>query len=172
MNLSNKLILVVLVSPFIVCAMQENTFIPGASYYIVEGNERSIFHGIGGHNKHVTFYDADNNALKVLSREECDFLKAKAKLDPLAPRPKVATYAIKWWPAISVGWGMRKGAPGYFVVLKDKHGNYIARFRYDEKTKQITVSFSPDERKANSVYELRDFDTSNCVEQDSDPIKH
>lgn len=170
-----KLTLLALITPLALCAMQNNDMIQGASYYIIKGNETSLFQVIGAANTHVTFYDANGNELKQLSREECDIFHVERKLDPAAPKPKVATYAIKWWPAIPVKFlwiKATKGVPGYFLVLKDKHGNYIERFRYDEQTKKIAVSFDPNDpkNKIDSIYDLKNFDTSNCVEQDSDPI--
>ena len=174
MDLKRLTLVILLSSSLGSYAMEENNYdfsqIEGASYYIIEGNEKSIpLGGIPGSAKYTIFYDADGNVLKKVNKEECDFFQLSRKLDPNAPKPKASTYAIKYWPAISIGFGLKKGSPGYFMVISDKNGNHLRSFRYNEKTKKITISYTP-MWEIDSIDELKDVDVQDCVESGSDEI--
>lgn len=147
------LMLVSLLSMTLASRADNASIIQGASYFIIHGKENS-FPGIGipypfGY---ATFYDASGNEItkvpeKALGKVNFpEFEKAYSKLlDPAAPKPKVAAYAIKYWDAL-------KGSPGYFIALSDKNGNYIKNFRVEEAGQA-----------------LQHFDTQNWKESGSDP---
>lgn len=129
----NVLILACLMPMTIASKDDSASIIKGASYFIIRGKEHS-FPGIGipypfGY---ATFYDASGNEITKVPEQALgkvnfpEFEKAYSKLiDPEAPKPKVAAYAIKYWDAL-------KGYPGYFIALSDKNGNYIKNFRVEE----------------------------------------
>ncbi len=163
----------------IVCGLYhtvEAAIIKNSSYYIIKTTEKNIRTGGTPMSKEAniaTFYDADGNELCKIKREEDNFFKLKDNLDPDAPKPKPVSYAIRYWPAISIGFGMRKGAPGYFIVFADKHGNHIKSYRYNERTKQITASWTPLHLvNIDRLTELNDIDASECIEIGSDIIEN
>lgn len=168
-----------LINLFLLCsastlAMQPErsdlSIIPNATYFVCEGNEHAIpTGGIPSNARHATFYTATGDEIQKISRSQADFFELKSKLDPQAPKPQPVTYAIKYWPAIQLGFGLTKGVPGYFIVFRDKHGNHIESYRYDTAAKKICVSYSP--KKLASITDLEDLDTSVVQEAESDEIR-
>lgn len=150
----------------------DNSVIPGASYYVYEGNptkESSVAEtpgGLRGGSKYVTFYTFDGNPI-VTMEHNMAMQTVKAKLDPTAPIPKVASYRRVWWPAHHLGWGMRKGVPGYAIFFHDKNGNRIGWGRLAFPDQSL---FPP----STDFYDLKNpscifpYDISDSVEEPAD----
>lgn len=148
-------------------AMQEKDadIIKGASYYIMKGYEKDVLgHPLAPHDD-ITFYSALGDA--VAYRSVGTFYRyPEVHLDPQTPKPCPVKYSIEWWPGIYAGYGMVSGAPGYFVVFKDKNGNFIKSYRYNCDTGKvmqwIAASDEPFDLRNEEVAisEIKDLDLS------------
>lgn len=154
---------------------ENDTVIPDAAYLIYDGAEHAVPTGaIPGRAEFATFYSATGDTLRTVSREECDLFEVGKRLDPHAPKPQPATYAIKYWPAFQIGFGLTKGAPGYFIVFRDRHGNHVKSYRYDQNARTITTACSRDGNTVISLdrfADLESLDTSVVHEAYSDEIR-
>ena len=112
----------------------DQSIIVGASYAVYD---RDPSKGLGPRantgwslrwSTHASFYDADGTLL-VTVEHHMQF--ASARLDRSAPVPRPASYRRIWWPGIDVGYGIVKGAPGYTVMMHDKHGHRIGWIRLE-----------------------------------------
>jgi hypothetical protein len=129
--LSNTIMLCVIVnlSSYAMETKVDPSVIPNASYLIYEG-AADIVGGIPTSSRLVTFYTCDGTPLQQMNHQ-FKFPMMNRKLDQSAPKPRPTAYALTYWPAIQIGFGMTKGKPGDFIVFYDQHGNRIESFRYD-----------------------------------------
>jgi hypothetical protein len=104
----------------------------------------------------LPFYTASGDEITKVYKEQCDLFRLRKKLDLNAPKPKVTSYAIKYWD------GNFKGVPGYFTVLMDKNGNYIDSFRFNEKTGKIKVFSRRKPTHEIAIFALKNFDFAKC----------
>lgn len=115
-------------------AMQNNTpddsVVSNASYLVYQG-ATSIPGGVPTTSRIATFYTFDGRPIKSVEHKFC-FPVMDRKLDRNAPKPQPTEYEIKFWPAFQFPLGIRKGAPGNFILFYDKSGNIIDRLRYDD----------------------------------------
>lgn len=126
-------------------AMQEEldeSTVPNSSYFVYEGSTGTTG-GVPMTSKLVTFYTFDGKPIKTIEHK-FRFPVIERKLDRNAPKPRPTEYEVKYWPAIQLPFGMRKGAPGNFILFYDKNGNIINRFRYDDGSTVQTFSSSLD----------------------------
>ncbi len=93
----------------------------------------SITGGVPASSKLVTFYTFDGQPLKTIEHK-FRFPIIERKLDQMAPKPRPTECEVKYWPAIQLGFGMRKGEPGNFIIFYDKNGNIITRERFNENS--------------------------------------
>lgn len=167
-----KLFLFLLLVPSIAYCADKITPFKGASYKVIEGKKDSITGGIPTDSKYATYFTYDGQEVGKLDNPVQNMNKLDQMLDPKAPKPQPTTYAIKYWPAIQLGFGMTKGAPGYFIVFSDKHGNTIESYRYDTNSQKISVYNQMQQtlEKVNSIAEIKDLDTTIVQEFGSDPL--
>ena len=89
------------------------------------------------------FYTATGELIQTATGELIQVVEdqqdLKKWLDPQASKPQPISYKFKYWPAVSIGWGMTKGVPGDFVVFYDKNGNVIESHRYNSSTDEVTI---------------------------------
>lgn len=134
----------------------DQSIIVGASYAVYDrdpSKDSDLSHtpgGLCGGSTHASFYDADGTLLVTL---EHHMQFASARLDRSAPVPRPASYRRIWWPGIDVGYGMVKGAPGYAVMMHDKHGHRIGWIRLEYGDEAITTT---------------EFDLSHATEEPAD----
>jgi hypothetical protein len=135
----------------------DRTVIPNASYYIYEGAPDIIAGVIPCAHKYAHFYTATGDLLQTVEHNLCAM---KAKLDPNAPKPQPVKYAVKYWPAFSLGVGKgTKGMPGEFIVFYDKHGNQIDSYRYDKEAQKVFL-YEDGKIKLSAISELKNLDLS------------
>lgn len=116
---------------------EESSIIKDASYVIERGSD---FFGFG--QSTPGFYTATGKLIQEVEDQAFRGFKMQhleTRLDPDAPKPKVASYKFKYWPAIQVGCGMTKGIPGDFVVFYDKNKNVIESHRYNSSTGEVII---------------------------------
>lgn len=134
-----------------------NKIIANASYYAIQAMGENVFKKTSTSACDVIFYTASGNELE---RRHCSYVNDlsmfRSNLDPDAPKPQPVSYGIESWPAIVIGLGLQSGTPGHFIVFKDKHGNRIAHYRYNDVTGKIRYRY----KEVESIKELDDLDLS------------
>ena len=131
----------------------DKSIIPNSSYMIYE-DEQTMTGGVPASSRQVTFYTPTGDPIKTIEHHFC-FYAMNRKLDQSAPKPQPIAYQIKYWPAISLGWGMTKGVPGDFIAFYDKNGNEIKRYRYDKTNNQITVFSETENTRNTRTYDFK-----------------
>ena len=81
--------------------------------------------GVSGKAKFVTFYTRDGSPLATIPNDFM-FPRFQKMLDHDGGTPVIASYRRVYWPAIGLGFGLRKGVAGYAVYYHDKNGYRIA----------------------------------------------
>lgn len=115
----------------------DDSVVPNSSYMIYEGVQ-GIVGEVPATSRYVTFYTCNGDPIQKVEHHFC-FSVMERKLDRLAPKPMPVAYQIKYWPAISIGFGLKEWALGDFIIFYDKNNNKIASYRYDSVHGQITV---------------------------------
>ncbi len=125
---------------------EEFSIIKDASY-VIDGSD---FFGFSQCEVQPGFYTAAGELIQTVEDQSSQGSKIRhleKRLDPDASKPQPVSYKYKYWPAISIGWGMTKGVPGDFVAFYDKNGNVIESHRYDSSTGELTIFSDTDETK-------------------------
>jgi hypothetical protein len=129
--------------------------VPGASYVISNSPNamRGYSYEPGGK---ATFYTSDGTLIRTVD------------ITPSAPKPQPVSSEVRYWPAIRVLFGT-KGVPGDFIEFRDKHGNCIESYRYNQESHMVTTHYS---REGNEQFQFpidnpqtpKDFslDLNNC----------
>ena len=134
------------VSNYMFSADRNPEIIKNASYGVCDCEKTSVWgmiHAFGGlcRNSKVTYYTYNGEPIKTITSQQTPI--DCYTLDPSAPKPQPTAYEVKFWPTIQMGL-ITKGAPGDFILFKDKHGNTITRYRFNKKTQKVTVIYCTD----------------------------
>lgn len=156
-------------------SLEQNDVIPESSYYCFSTGPKSndpVYNlpwGCSGGDRLVTFYKSNGDIVKSLVGDYVgrgQYLNSL--LDPTAPKPQPISYKRIWWPAIRLGFGMTKGAPGYMVLFHDKNGNRFECIRIsgpDEDPKnwtKVDVSQAIEEVPDYSQMSLSNYSNNYC----------
>lgn len=133
------------------CAQQN--VVPNSSYIVYENTDPIT--GSNINSTYIEFYTHDGKFITKTS----DFEKIQKRLDLIAPKPKPVKYAIKYWPAINIGWGT-KGVPGNFIIFYDKNNNIIESFRFNKDNK---ISVFVYDKNAHGGSYLKDYDLNSEI---------
>lgn len=100
-----------------------------ASYLVYE---KTTMLGVGvlPSSRYVSFYTYDGEFIES-RKHDFSFTAIKKMLDNKAHKPRPVKYKIVHWDGVQIGFGMRKGIPGKFIVFYDKNNNIITRYRYN-----------------------------------------
>lgn len=120
---------------------QKSHIIEGASYYVHA--QSTEFGQVFPETTFVTFYSPTGDVVKQLEGSYYEQFDQLNKMLDLKAQPQPTSCAIKYWPGIRMGFGLKKGTPGYVILFYDQHGNTIKLFRFNKQNNTIIVSYKP-----------------------------